>query len=258
MTNRARRRRADRLEEEARAFVSRTHRADVQTSEYLRGLSFRPMASVCLLTLYGKPQIEESLVWSWDRVRKSVAWRACREEHPDFAEYGREDKGELYDFKVQSYQGADGETIEDGTRFFQQNGLYIATPFDRLGARYIADYFRKYFLPDLPGRDETAKLSAVFERVPPWLSWFTHGDVAAAVLGLTFPDLTSMRQYDRGKLNLDRLPEGPFELNVRPDGVEDQFYKKADDSRRLPDGLTPHERRRAIRVMSEFGNRLGR
>ena len=41
------------------------------------------------MTLYGMPQIEESLVWSWDRVRKSVAWRACREEHPDFAKDSR-------------------------------------------------------------------------------------------------------------------------------------------------------------------------
>jgi hypothetical protein len=257
MTNRARRRRADRLGEEARAYLNKTRRADFQASEHLRTFSFRPMASACLLTLYGGPQIQESLVWSWDRVRKSIAWRTCREEHPDFAEYGREDKGELYDCKVQSCKGADGETIEDGMRFVQQNGLYIATPFDRLGARYIADYFRKYFLPDLPGRDETAKLNAVLERAPPWLLWFNHVDVVAAVLGLTCPDLTTMRKYDRGNLIWERLRVGPFELNLRPEGVEDWAYKRGDKSEQLPDGLTRHERERAIRVMSEFRNRLG-
>ena len=248
MTNQARRRQVDRFEKEARGFLSRTQRADVEASEYLRRLSFRPMASVCLLTLYGKPEIGEDLFRSWDRVRVSAAWQTCREEHPDLAEQWHAGEGKYSEYAPS----------KDGTRYFRRDGRYIAAPFDRLGLRSIADYFRECFLPDLPGQNETEKLSRVLAASPPWLSWFTHGDVAAAVLGLTFPDLTSMRQYDRGKLNLDRLPEGPCELNVRPDGVEDQFYKKADDSRRLPDGLTPHERRRAIRVMSEFGNRLGR
>ena len=37
-------------------------------------------------------------------------------------------------------------------------------PFDRLGLMYIATYFRAYFIPDLPGADETEKLNAIFEK----------------------------------------------------------------------------------------------
>jgi hypothetical protein len=247
MTNQARRRQVDRFEKEARGFLSRTQRADVQASEHLRRSLFQPTASVCLLTLYGMPQIEEPLTWSWIRVRDSAPWQTCREEHPELAEQWHAVEGEYFEY----------DSSKEGTQYFREDERYIAAPFDRLGLRSIADYFRECFLPGLPGEKETEKLNRVLATSPPWLLWFTHGDVAAAVLGLTCPDLTSMRQYGRGKLNLDRLPEGPFELNVRPDGVEDQFYKKA-GSRRLPDGLTPHERRRAIRVMNEFGNRLGR
>ena len=52
---------------------------------------------------------------------------------------------------------------------------------------YIATYFRAYFIPDLPGADETEKLNAIFEKAPLWLLWFTHCDVYGRILGLKLP-----------------------------------------------------------------------
>ena len=60
--------------------------------------------------------------------REFAAWRACREKHGGFDEY-------------------------EGER---------GTPFEWLSARFIAEYIRKYFLPDLPGGDDREKLNGLF------------------------------------------------------------------------------------------------
>jgi hypothetical protein len=137
-------------------------------------------------------------------------------KHPDFGEYGR----------------------------YQEN----ITPFGDLGPTYIARYFRKYFIPDLPGADETDKLNAIFETAPPWLLWFTYGDVYGTVLGLKRPDLSSVNQFARGEFVSGALPEGPFECHPLPRGAKDKFYMSSRKAIALPDNLTPRERKRAVRI----------
>ena len=49
-----------------------------------------------------------------------------------------------------------------------------------------------------------------------------------------------------------QLPDGPFEWRRLPDGAEDEFYGWARQHPRervvLPDGVTPRERMRALRL----------
>jgi hypothetical protein len=98
-----------------------------ETAASLRESAFRIAASVALLILHGDPRLGEPLRDAWVRCLQSPAWKACRAKHPDYI--GRYDE---------------------------------EAPFNMLGARGLAQYFRLYFLPELPGADETEKLNAVF------------------------------------------------------------------------------------------------
>jgi hypothetical protein len=121
-------------------------------------------------------------------------------------------------------------------------------PFDSQAASEIARYFRKYFLPDLPGADETEKLNLIFAKAPLWFLWFTHGDVIGTLLGLELPDLSSKSGFGRPSIAFTHLPNGPFEWQRLPDGAKDEFYATARD---FPDNLTPRERMRALRVRQD-------
>jgi hypothetical protein len=235
-----------RFEKLALPYIRASETTSHEMFDLVRRDAFDLVANICLLVLYGKPRNEESLLCSWDRVRNSAEWQERRQAHPDFAEYGREDRGE-----VDEYEPGPG-----GNRYFQENGLYVATPFDRLGAKYIADYFRRYFLPDLAGADEAARLNVIFKRTPPWLLWFTNADVAGLICGLSVPDLSSVNKFARRESSVRwPLPEGPFERTLRPEGVADWFQamikKTAEKRNILPDDLTPRERKRALRLSSE-------
>lgn len=181
---RARSRRVARLESRAAAFVERRRQA-LAESDYLdRKCALIRVSSLSLLILYGDPRIDEPLSAAWDRCRESVEWRNCREIHGGFDEYG-EERG---------------------------------TPFEFLGALYIAEYFEKHFLPILPGDDACAKFSGIFDQAPPWLCWFTHADIDALILGFRLPDLSSERCFARNLWIPDCLPRGPFERRRLPDG----------------------------------------
>jgi hypothetical protein len=142
------------------------------------------------------------LLNAWEWCRESAAWQACREKHGGFDDYGRE------------------------------NG----TPFISWSAKFIAEYFRKYFLPQLPGANEAEKFNAILKTAPPWLLWFTYGDMNARVLGLKLPDISSMYRFAREEFRgRSELPVGPFELHLLPEGVNDrmleQLNKKAERRR---------------------------
>ena len=149
---------------------------------------------------------------------KSPAWKACCEKHPDIGRQLR-NKGPL--------------DRKEGPLNWR-----------------VAQYLRKYFLPDLPGADETEKLNLVFASAPAWLLWFTHGDVIGALLGLKVPDLSSMSRLARPDISISwrRLPDAPFEWREFPDGAEDEFSAMAREQLALPDNLTPRERMRALRL----------
>jgi hypothetical protein len=134
-----------RLEKRALPYLERKRRYAEEQKASSRENAFVIVANLALLILYGDPRIGEPLSFAWRRCLDSPAWKACREKHPDYiGRHGRDEEG----------------------------------PFSSWGAGWIAQYFRKYFLPELPGVDETEKLNAVFAKAPAWLLWFTHGEIA--------------------------------------------------------------------------------
>jgi hypothetical protein len=209
-----------RLEELAQPYLKRRRQYEDERVAVIRKQVFVPVANIALLILHGDPKIDEPLLAAWERCRESVAWQSCREKHGGFDENGGE-------------QG---------------------TPFHVISAPRIARYFRKYFLPDLPGADETEKLSAVFEIAPPWLLWFTYGDVFARILGVKLPDLSSVNRFARGEFHLYELPDGPFECLPLPDGVYDKFEvsSQRDDSGHSMH-MTSRERKRTLRIYENCG-----
>ena len=146
--------------------------------------------------------------------------KACREKHPHFGAHDRDES---------------------------------RTPFDDFGEIDIAEDFR-YFVPDLPGANITDKLNAIFEIAPPWLIWFTYGDVNGRILGLKLPELSSVNRFARGEFNAHRgLPKGPFECHPLPPGVKDKFDISSHEFK-LPENLTPRERKRTLRIYEGLKN----
>ena len=258
----ARFRQIARLEKLATPYINRRRESTAHMLEFMRGKAFAYVSNLGLLILYGNPKIDEPLLNAWDRVRKSAAWQACRKHHPDFAEYGREDQGDFCEPGCNDQTDfAEGECADQkhfseyrGTEYFDKlSGMYIATPFDKLGVMYIAAYFGAYFIPDLPGADETEKLNAIFEKAPQWLLWFTHCDVYGSILGLKLPDFTSAHKFARREFKwFGALPGGPFGWRPLPHGEMDELYasKKHTDISNMGDKaeITPRQRKRALRI----------
>ena len=187
--SRAQIRRLARLEKQAVPYIARNRREQEARAEALasgREKYFVVVANLAVLILYGHPRVGEPLTCAWRRCVESKAWQACREKHPPVNARGKE------------------------------------SPFDEGGAESMAQYFRAYILPDLPGADETAKLNAILAKAPPWLLWFTHAEVPILFLGLKLPDLSSMCRFERPEaFPHDPLPYGAFEGRRLPEGAED-------------------------------------
>jgi hypothetical protein len=213
-------RRVARFEQLANAYLKRRER-ETEIPEYLRNIASPIVANLSCLILFGEPRIDEPLPKAWERCLESAAWQACREKHGGFSEYGTDD----------------------------------GTPFDNLGVTYIAKYFRRYFLPDLPGADEIEKFSMIFKEAPPWLLWFTYGDLDAHILGIELPDLSEISRFARGEQLFMRLPPGPFELQRLPDGVYDRYYtpQARDTFEDKAKNMTSRERKRMRRVYDALG-----
>jgi hypothetical protein len=243
--SRARLRQLARLEKLAVSYIAqkRRHEEEARATHASQcEKAFITMANVAVLILYGDPQVGEPLTCAWQRCLQSTAWQACRAKHPPVSEQGRGQE----------------------------------SPFDDRGAQAIAEYFRAYILPDLPGADETAKLNAVFAKAPLWLLWFTYAELPIVVLGLKLPDLSSMSRFARPeRLGHHYLPDGAFEWRRLPVGVEDELLglflglerrdpaalAKLSPGMRIADEredpiLTPRERLRALR-MQERGATSG-
>jgi hypothetical protein len=135
-------------------------------------------------------------------------------------------------------------------------------PFVDHAAGRIADYFSKYFLPDLPGDDELEKFSLIFKKASPWLLWFTYADVDARILGIKLPDLSAVKRFIRDTHNFGMtpsVPPGPFECRLRADGIEDQvaIWTKKVIKKKLKEetnGVTPRERKRIARIREKYKN----
>jgi hypothetical protein len=225
MIARARFRQTARLERLAESYFRPKEEADSRFEEIVRNYAFIKSANLSALILYGDPQIDEPLSFAWRRCLESAEWQKRREKYGGWDEYGRDSCGDPFDF----------------------------------GATGIAEYFRKYFLPDLAGGDEVEKFSLIFKKAPPWLLWFTYGDVNARILGIKLLDLSTVKQFIRDPRNFrtDNLPPGPFECRLRTDGVEDQIailtqkvIKKMLKHETI--GVTPRERKRMARIREKY------
>jgi hypothetical protein len=184
-------RRLARLENLASAYIQRHHLQQDDGHGADRELDFIKVANIAILVRYGDPHIGEPLRSAWQRCLQSPAWRALRAERPDalvIRDYNQE-----------------------------------ATPFSEAGARVLAEYFRRWILPDLSGADATEKLNRLLSKTPPWLLWFTHGDTAGIVLGLKVPDPFDRRRYARPSGGKPYLPEESFAWRLLPDGRDDEF-----------------------------------
>jgi hypothetical protein len=113
-------------------------------------------------------------------------------------------------------------------------------------AAVIADDFRKYVLPRLPGADDNKKIYRVLAGAPQWLLWHTNVDRCCAACGMKVPDVSSMQRFERGGWFLGILHPGPFDQQrVLPRGAS----KPAKGSeRRAPPRRTTHQGLRAFRV----------
>jgi hypothetical protein len=149
---RARYRQTARLERLAEAYLRPKESANSRNEEFVRNYAFTHTANLSALILYGDPKIEEPLSFAWRRCLESAEWRKRREKYGGWDEYRRDHRD----------------------------------PFASFSATQIGKYFRKYFLPDLPGADEVEKFSLIFKKAPPWLLWFTYGNEPILLTCLAF------------------------------------------------------------------------
>jgi hypothetical protein len=228
MMTRARLRQTARLERLAEAHLRPRDETDSFFEEFVRNFAFIHTANLSALILYGDPKIDEPLSFAWRRCQQSAEWKKRREKYGGWDEYG-------------------GDSCGD--------------PFSH-GAERIAKYFRKHFLPDLAGADEVEKFSLIFKKAPPWLLWFTYGDLYARMLGIKLPDLSTVERFIRDPRTFvtDRLPPGPFECRLRDDGSEDQvaiwiqnwMIKKKHKNE--ANDVTPRQRKRIARIREKYKN----
>jgi hypothetical protein len=224
----ARSRQATRLECLTESYLRPREKADSRFQEMVRNTAFIHTANLSALILYGNPKIDEPLSFAWRRCLESAEWQTRREKFGGWDEYGRDTCGD---------------------------------PFVSFGAARIAEYFRKYFLPRLPGTDEVEKFSLIFKQAPAWLLWFTYGDANAQILGIELPNLSTVNRFVRDPQNFlrDKLPTGPFECRLRADGSEDQVVWTKDwmlkklRKKQTP-GMSPRERKRIARVRVKYKN----
>jgi hypothetical protein len=174
-------RRLIRVEQSVQAYLNRKEREHAEQMKEMKERAFTPLANLALLILYGSPDSEETLEAAWERCRQSPTWKALCQRHSDFGPYRDDD---------------------------------WVSPFGHT-ACHIAEYFRKYMLPDFAGADANAKLEAILEAAPAWLLWCSHADVHARFLGITLPDLSSVDRFARGDFS-PYLRTGPFECRRLP------------------------------------------
>lgn len=222
MMTRARFRQTARLERLAEAYLRPKEQADSRIEEMVRDHAFRHTANLSALILYGGPKIDEPL---------SIAWRRCWES----AEWPQPEK----------FDDVYGERD---------------SPFG-FGAARVANLFRKNLLPGLAGGDEAEKFGLIFRKAPPWLLWFTYGDLNAEILGIKVPDLSTVHRFVRDPRNFmnDYLPPGPFECRLRAHGREDELTIIKDwmirkNRENEADGVTPRERKRMRTIREEYKN----
>jgi hypothetical protein len=224
-----------RLEQMLRPYLKRkSYRSQFrwQFETFTRKEAFITIANLSFVILFGGPTLGESLVMAWRRCRESAPWQAHLNSHGEMPEYF--DPFRPYPFDLYVPKGPIDEHA----------------PFQMFYAGHTADYFRKYFLPDLPGAGEKTKLNAILAKAPLWLLWGCYADVSAYVLGLELPDLLSVSRFRRPPFRTyGGLPDNPLGRELLRDGVTDEFADMIQGaSQDKFKGMTPRARTRALKI----------
>jgi hypothetical protein len=128
-------------------------------------------------------------------------------------------------------------------------------------AEIVAQIVRQAVMSDLPGSTEDEKFQNLFSSAPPWLIWFTFADFTAELLGLTLPDLSSVKKFARSKAVIDNwpaVPDGKFALRRRRDDFGDLDISVRDaeffgDMCQIPEErMTRLERKRYLSIIDKL------
>ena len=169
-----------RVEELAQPYIKRRRQIEKEWQGTIR-VAADHAAILAFLIRYGDPKIGEPLSCAWERCINTHVWKeycdnweAMELEHlgDEWKEYGDE--------------------TPPGNRFIFITRAYRMSPHDRDGALIIGTYVRHALIDSFPGATEKETLERVFASAPPWLIWFTFGDYAAELLGLSLPDLSTV------------------------------------------------------------------
>jgi hypothetical protein len=156
-----------RLEKRAVPYIQQRQGSAQQLRNLHRG-AVAHATVLALLVQYGNPRLEEPLSCAGERVAKSEYWGLFRQKFPP------------------------DSTIYPG-------GFEYSFPYTRNQVTQIGDALRHIAIATFPGADEKEKLNCVLRSAPPWLLWFTFADYSAKLLGLSLPDLSTVRRFERSK-----------------------------------------------------------
>lgn len=201
----ARFRQIARLELAARPYIGMRNQIQDQWQNTRVGAAGNA-AFLAFLIRYGDPKIGEPLSCAWQRFRDTDVWKQYRDKW-DELEIGRL-----------------GESTPKGNTLISRIHRNCS-PFNRNDVTLIGNYLRHELLERFSGSNEKEKLDTVFASAPPWFVWFTFGDYTAKCLGLSMPDLATVRHFARSKedfANWYGLPRGAFESRPWPNGPENE------------------------------------
>jgi hypothetical protein len=191
--NQIRLRRVAHLEKRALPHIEQRKRIEQQWQHIRRG-AVAHATVLALLVRYGNPQVGEPLSCAGGRVTKTEYWGLFHQKFPP-------------------------------DRTIYPAGFEYSFPYTRDQVTIIGDSLRHVSIATFPGADEKEKLNCLLRAAPPWLLWFTFADYSAKLLGLSLPDLSTVRRFERSNEIFHAwwgLPQahmnaahGPMELTVK-------------------------------------------
>jgi hypothetical protein len=215
-------RRIERLEQMVGSDIRRRSQAHKRW-QFTHVLAADHAAILAFIIQRGNPTIDEPLSAAGQRCEESEAWKRLCAEFWDWLR--------------------------------RKHDTFPFNPYTEPRAGRIGSVLRHMLIAELPGRDEKAKLEAALAAAPPWLLYYTFSDYTAKLLGLTLPDLSDVRRFERLRADFERwpgLPEGIFECRPWPNGAEAEPLAHTDLKLPFqplePDlrGMSPRQRRRAL------------
>jgi hypothetical protein len=220
--NQIRFRQIARLEKRALPHIKQREGVEQQWQHVRRG-AVAHATVLALLVRYGNPRLGEPLSCAGGRVAKSEFWGLfCQKFPPD--------------------------------RTIYPNDFEYSFPFTRDRVTIIGDELRHVSIATFPGANEKEKLNRVLRSAPPWLLWFTFADYSAKLLGLSLPDLSTVRRFERSKDVFHGwwgFPESAFECRPWPHGTDREPLARTDLSllrfeTKQDAPITNRERKRAL------------